>query len=73
MAQPIYSHRIQNVLQHVVVELGLTLTLSDNGGDVSLAENQDMFRATAELVGVDVSFAEANGVNIYTFHAKGAR
>lgn len=70
MPQPIYSHRIQAILQHVVVELGLTLTLSDNGGQVSLAENQEMFRSTADLAGVDVSFAQSNGVNIYTFHAK---
>ncbi|MEL6678429.1 MAG: hypothetical protein AAFQ51_06955 [Pseudomonadota bacterium] len=54
MSKIIYSHRMQGVIQQCVKELGLTLTLSDENTDLSLAENEKMFQEVCMIMGVTV-------------------
>lgn len=70
MSRIVYSHRIQGILQQTVVELGLTLTLSDDGSDVSLKENDAMLSNVTDAMGIVLHRAETNGVSIYTFRSK---
>ena len=66
--QPVmYSHRLKNVLQHTVRELGLTLSITDENSSVSLAENEAMIRETAELMGIQVQFETTNEATYVTF------
>jgi hypothetical protein len=46
MTPVMYSHRLKNVLQHTVRELGLTVSLTDENTPVSLADNEAMIRET---------------------------
>ena len=55
MQSVMYSHRLKGVLQHTVRELGLTMSLPDQGAGVSLAENAAMIRETAALRGIQLS------------------
>lgn len=69
--QPIvYSHRIQSVLQHVVKELGLTLTLSDGDCEISLANNQEMLRNLADMMEVEFVANTDREISIFTFRNK---
>lgn len=47
MAQTLYSHRLKALLQQTVVELGLTLTLSDATADLQLADHEAMIAELA--------------------------
>ena len=67
MSKIVYSHRIQGVLQQIVNELGLTLTLSDKGADIALQDNDKMFEDVAAILGLDLKRDVSNGVAIYTF------
>ncbi|MEM8870953.1 MAG: hypothetical protein AAGB10_11355 [Pseudomonadota bacterium] len=70
MSKIVYSHRMQGILQQVVVDLGLALTLSDKGSDVQLAENEKMFSDLAMMMNVEFKRDQANGVTIFTFRRK---
>ena len=70
MAKIVYSHRMQGILQQVVVELGLTLTLSDSGSDVSLSENDVMLTDLANMMSLELKKSSANGFNVFTFRQK---
>jgi hypothetical protein len=68
MQNVMYSHRLKGVLQHTVRELGLTVSLTDENADVSLAYNEAMIRETAALLGIQLSIEHgANGTFITFF------
>ncbi|MEL6126345.1 MAG: hypothetical protein AAFR57_08120 [Pseudomonadota bacterium] len=54
MSKILYSHRIQGVIQQCVKELGLTLMLSDENTDLSLADNEQMLHDVCAMLGVKV-------------------
>ena len=59
-----YSHRLKTVLQHTVRELGLTLSIDDSTAGVSIAENEQMIRETARIMGINVEIVKgANGTS----------
>lgn len=66
----IYSHRIQGVLQQVVKDLKLTLTISDADCPISLKDNYEMFSGLAEVLEIEFIANEQNGVHIYTFRTR---
>lgn len=53
-----YSHRLKTVLQHTVRELGLTLSIDDSSAGVSIAENEQMIRETARIMGINVEIVK---------------
>lgn len=63
----IYSHRIQGVLQQVVKDLELTLTISDADCPISLKDNHELFLGLADMLNVEFIANEQNGVSIFTF------
>jgi hypothetical protein len=64
-----YSHRLKTVLQHTVRELGLTLSIDDSNAGVSIAENEQMIRETARIMGIKVEFiAGANGTSVVFYN-----
>ena len=66
----VYSHRMQTIMQQVVVDLGLTLTLSDAGAPISLKENEQMFRDLAGIMMLDMKVDSAGDVTIFTFRKR---
>lgn len=51
----VYSHRFQGVLQQIVVELGLDLTLSDANSPVSLVANEQMLSDLSAMMNVELA------------------
>ncbi|WP_299081351.1 hypothetical protein [uncultured Ruegeria sp.] len=67
----LYSHRLQGVLQQMVVELGLDLILSDDNSPVSLIDNEQMLTEVAAGVNVEVKkLAANNGAVLFRFQRK---
>lgn len=54
MSQIFYSHRLKTVLQHMVCDLGLTLSIDDSSAQVSITDNEAMLRETAMLMRIRV-------------------
>lgn len=61
MQKIFYSHRLKSVLQHTVVDLGLSLMINDHGADTSIRDNEAMMRETALLMRLKVEFVEQDG------------
>ncbi|NEK23171.1 hypothetical protein GV827_12245 [Sulfitobacter sp. JBTF-M27] len=61
-----YSHRRKSVLQHTVLELGLTLSITDENSDLSLAENEAMIWETAQILGIKIQI-EQNDCDVHYF------
>lgn len=53
MGKIVYSHRVQQLLKQSVVELGLTVTMTDGNGSISLTSNEKVFRDAAQSLGID--------------------
>jgi len=51
----VYSHRFSGVLQQMVVDLGLEMTLADDTSPVSLVENETMLSEVAAAAGVTMT------------------
>ena len=68
MTPVMYSHRLKNVLQHTVRELGLTVSLTDENAPVSLAENEAMIRETAAMLRIQLSVEHGEGGTYMTFY-----
>ena len=68
MTPVMYSHRLKNVLQHTVRELGLTVSLTDANAPVSLAENEAMIRETAAMLRIQLSFEHGESGSYVTFY-----
>ncbi|SFI52886.1 hypothetical protein [Jannaschia pohangensis] len=66
----VYSHRFQGVLQQVVIELGLTLTLSDANSPVSLADNEQMLTDLSAMMNINLSKGVVDGVQHFRFAKK---
>ena len=49
----VYAHRVQQFLKQGVVELGLTVELTDEQSPISLADNEQVFRQAADLLAID--------------------
>ena len=63
-----YSHRLKMVLQHTVVELGLTLSINDEMTELSLADNEAMIRETAALLRIQLQFERSDAGTYVTFY-----
>ena len=67
----LYSHRLNSILQQVVVELGLDLVLSDENSPLSLQDNEPMRKETAMMLNVDVKKLSAkNGSILFKFQRR---
>ncbi|MEM7710552.1 MAG: hypothetical protein AAF264_07355 [Pseudomonadota bacterium] len=63
----VYSHRFQGVLQHMVVELGLDLTLSDDNSPISLGENEQMLTDLAATMDIEFRKERVGKDTVYIF------
>ena len=63
----VYSHRFQGVLQQVVLDLGLALTLSDSESPVSLKDNEIMFADLAKSMNIQMTKDQVGSFVTYTF------
>ncbi|MEP3347319.1 MAG: hypothetical protein ABJN34_07260 [Litoreibacter sp.] len=68
MQDILYTHRFKTVLQHSVVELGLTLSMDDEGSDISLAKNEALIRETASSLGIKVNLERAGSTTTAVFY-----
>ncbi|MEM8694035.1 MAG: hypothetical protein AAGG57_19460 [Pseudomonadota bacterium] len=66
----VYSHRFQGVIQQVVLELGLELTLADSDSPVSLLDNEKMFSDLAVMMNVDLSKQMTGSTTMFTFRKR---
>lgn len=61
----LYAHRLQGIVRQVVLDLGLTLTLTDETSKISLKDNEQLFRDLATSMGVAMDMrAEGDGVAV---------
>ena len=68
MQATLYSHRLKAVLQHTVVELGLTLSIDDETAEVSLSDNEVTIRETASLLGIQIIIQKAENATTVSFY-----
>ncbi|MEM9762579.1 MAG: hypothetical protein AAF968_08740 [Pseudomonadota bacterium] len=66
----VYSHRVQAILKQSVVELGLTVALSDRDGGVSLEKNQQVFEAAAQLLSIECERIDEGGYSTMVFRPR---
>jgi hypothetical protein len=52
MSGVFYAHRLSKILDETVRDLGLTLTISDQGGRVELKTNIENYKMVAAQLGV---------------------
>jgi hypothetical protein len=71
MGTVFYIHRLSKLIDEMVRDLGLTLTLSDEKSDVKLAPHIDNMRHLANGLGIKMDHAQQpNGVITVTFSRK---
>ncbi|PTX57483.1 hypothetical protein C8N43_2153 [Litoreibacter ponti] len=68
MRANLYSHRLKTVLQHTVVELGVTMSIDDEGADLSLAESEAVLRETADMLRIKVTIEKNGATTTATFY-----
>jgi hypothetical protein len=64
----LYSHRFKSVLKHSVVELGLTISMDDEGSDTSLTENEAVIREAASSLGIKVNLEKTGSTTTAVFY-----
>jgi hypothetical protein len=66
-----YVHRLSKMIDEIVKDLGLTLTLSDESGDVKLAPQLENMKQLAGSLGVKMLHqVQPNGSIVVTFTRK---
>ncbi|SDW64983.1 hypothetical protein [Litoreibacter albidus] len=68
MQATVYAHRIKAVLQHSVVELGLTLSIDDESAQVSLSQNEATLRDVAKTLGIQIDIQKSTNATTVTFY-----
>ncbi|SFR33202.1 hypothetical protein [Litoreibacter janthinus] len=68
MQATLYSHRLKTVLQHTVIELGVTLSIDDETAKVSLAEHEATILEAASLLRIKVDFQKSANATTVTFY-----
>ncbi len=63
----VYSHRFRTVLQQVVLDLDLALTLTDAESPVSLQDNEAMLSELATSMNIQVRKHVGDNSTSYTF------
>lgn len=70
MAKIVYSHRVQQLLKQSVVELGLTVTMTDGEGSISLSSNEKVFRDAAQALGIVCALRHDGDVRTLEFRPR---
>lgn len=68
MQATLYSHRLKTVLQHSVVELGLTVSMDDESADLSLSDNEAVIRETAAMLRINVNIESSGSATTVVFY-----
>lgn len=68
MQKIFYSHRLKSVLQHTVVDLGLSLSMDDTSAQMSIRDNEAMMRETAMMLRIKVEISENGSGMIAVFY-----
>jgi hypothetical protein len=68
MPRVVYVHRISKVLDEIVRDLGLTMTITDQNSDVDLAKSLDNVKVATEAIGLKIQIEPLpNGKSRITF------
>lgn len=67
MLDILYSHRLKSSLQQLVRDLGLSLSLDDEGANLSLRDNEKMLTETAQALGLQVHIQDHETGTTVTF------
>ncbi|MEO1280538.1 MAG: hypothetical protein AAFV69_02260 [Pseudomonadota bacterium] len=67
MAGVFYTHRLLKMLDELVVDAGLTVTISDAGTDVDLSQQHAMIEHSLKAKGVSVAVQPMDGATMMTF------
>jgi hypothetical protein len=71
MGTILYVHRLSKMIDEVVKDMGLTLTLSDESGDVKLAPQLENIKQLANSLGVKMLHqVQPSGSLVITFTRK---
>ncbi|MBX9925772.1 MAG: hypothetical protein K2Y05_05395, partial [Hyphomicrobiaceae bacterium] len=70
MGSVFYIHRVSKLLDEMVRDLGLTVTLSDAKTDVKLAPQVENLKAMATALGVRVEVGQQGTATIVVFSPK---
>lgn len=68
MKPVLYSHRLKNVLQLMVRDLGLVVALDDSQTELDLKENEATIREAASQIGVQIEIRSGTEGNTITFY-----
>ena len=68
MQATLYAHRLKTVLQHTVVDLGLTMSIDDETAKVSLSDNEAVLMETASALGIQVDIQKSTNATTVTFY-----
>lgn len=66
----VYSHRVQAILKQSVVELGLTMVLSDRDGGVALDKNEQVFADAARMLSIECERIDEGGYSTMVFRRR---
>ena len=66
-----YSHRLHGVLQQIVIDLGIEMSISDAHAPVSLADNDKMLNDLAAMMNISLAKDMQGNGTIYTFRRNG--
>ncbi|MEL7048071.1 MAG: hypothetical protein AAFO75_03765 [Pseudomonadota bacterium] len=67
MAGVFYAHRLLKMLDELVIAAGMTVSLSDAGTDINLAQQYEMIAANVKAKGINVTLHTVEGANVLTF------
>ncbi|MEO1207515.1 MAG: hypothetical protein AAFV45_14405 [Pseudomonadota bacterium] len=67
MAGVFYTHRLLKMLDELVVDAGLTVTISDAGTSVNLAQQYQMIEPALKAKGITVAVQQLDGATMMTF------
>ena len=70
MGSVFYIHRVSKLLDEMVRDLGLTVTLSDAKTDVKLAPHVENLKAMGTALGVRVEVGQQGAATIVVFSPK---
>jgi len=68
MLATLYSHRLKTVLQHSVVELGLTISMDDESAALSLSDHEAVIRETAAMLRIKVNIEKTGQATTVVFY-----
>jgi hypothetical protein len=71
MSRILYAHRLSKVLDEMVIDLGLTVVLSDQNAEVDLAKSIESIKMAIGGMDIEMKVQSNAGHTIVQFYKKG--